>query len=171
LKKALNRSTVPWAVDYTRKSIEPALLAEKISEFRSQGFTIATLNGSFDLLHAGHLHMLYEASQLADLLIVALNSDSSIKAYKDPKRPIIELKYRLQMMAALGFVDYVTWFDEVDPIKVLEIIQPDIHVNGAEYGENCIEAETVKRYGGVIHIVDKVDGLSTTSIIEKIRNL
>lgn len=160
-----------WTNDCLQKYIAPQQLADVIGKLRRANRSIATLNGSFDLLHAGHLHMIYEASQMADILIIALNSDSSIKAYKDEKRPIIPLKYRLQMMAALGFVDYVTWFDETDPIKILAIIQPDVHVNGSEYGENCIEAETVKRYGGVLHIVDKIDGLSTTSIIDKIKSL
>ncbi len=161
----------PWENDCQKKYIEPDKLAEKIGELRQAGLTIATLNGSFDLMHAGHLHMIYQASQLADILIMPLNTDASIQAYKDEKRPIVPLKYRLQMMAALGFVDYVTWFGETNPIKILEIIQPDIHVNGPEYGENCVEAETVKRYGGVIHIVDKIDGLSTSALIDKIRSL
>src|SRR5690606_2349043 len=118
-------------------------------------------NGSFDLLHAGHLQILYTAAQAADVLIVALNSDRSIKEYKSPKRPIITLDYRMQMIAALCWVDYVTYFDETDPIALLTKIKPDIHVNGSEYGENCIEAEIVKRYGGRIEIVPLVPGLST----------
>lgn len=160
-----------WTEDYKKKLILPENLKESVKSLKKCGQTIATLNGSFDLLHAGHLHMIYSASQAADLLIVALNSDSSIQQYKSPDRPIIPLEYRLQMMAALGFVDYVTYFDETDPIRVLADIQPDVHVNGAEYGENCIEAETVKQYGGRIQIVDLVDGLSTTNIINKIASL
>lgn len=160
-----------WTEDYKKKLILPENLKESVKSLKKSGQTIATLNGSFDLLHAGHLHMIYSASQAADLLIVALNSDSSIQQYKSPDRPIIPLEYRLQMMAALGFVDYVTYFDETDPIRVLADIQPDVHVNGAEYGENCIEAETVKQYGGRIQIVDLVDGLSTTNIINKIASL
>ncbi len=72
------------------------------------------------------------------------------------------------MMAALEMVDYVTWFDETDPRQILSRIKPDVHVNGAEYGENCIEAETVRSYGGKIHIVGLVPGLSTSQIIKKI---
>jgi rfaE bifunctional protein nucleotidyltransferase chain/domain len=105
------------------------------------------------------------------ILIVALNSDPSIKQYKNPLRPIIPLEYRLQMMSALGFVTYVTWFDETDPRNLLNIIKPDVHVNGAEYGENCIEADIVKSNGGSIHIVKLVPGLSTTQILKKISSV
>lgn len=157
-----------WSADFHQKIIQPEQLAAQVEGLRRSGKKIATLNGSFDLLHAGHLEIIYEASQVADVLIVALNSDSSIKKYKNPKRPIIPLEYRLQMMAALGFVDYVTWFEETDPIKLLNVIKPDVHVNGAEYGENCIEADTVKSHGGRIHIVQLIPGLSTSTIIKKI---
>lgn len=154
-----------------RKYIQPEDLVNKIADLRHQGKTIATLNGSFDLMHAGHLHIIFEASQVADVLIVALNTDASIKAYKNPERPIIPLEYRRQMMAALEFVDYVTWFDELDPRRILGEIRPDVHVNGAEYGENCIEAPIVKQHGGRIHIVQLVPGLSTSQIIKKIVSL
>ena len=152
-----------------KKLVEPAKLEEKIADLRAEGRTIATLNGSFDLMHAGHLYIIDEASKQADCLIVALNSDSSIKKYKGAARPIIPLAYRLQMMAALEFVDYVTWFDETDPCNLLSKIKPDVHVNGAEYGENCIEANTVKMHGGKIYIVPRIDGLATSHIIEKIK--
>lgn len=115
------------------------------------------------------MKILFDASNLADVLIVALNSDSSIKKYKSSNRPIIELKYRLEMISALFFVDYVTYFDDTTPLKILEIIKPDIHINGKEYGENCIEADIVKKNSGKIHIVDLVEGLSTSKIIKKIK--
>lgn len=146
-------------------------LISHLKPLRAQGKTIATLNGSFDLMHAGHLEIVYQASLQADLLIVALNSDASIKAYKHPDRPIIPLEYRLQMMAALGFVDYVTWFEELDPRALLQKLKPEVHVNGAEYGINCIEAEVIRSYGGKLHIVDLIPGLSTSSILKKIQNL
>lgn len=131
--------------------------------------TICTVNGSFDLMHAGHLQMLYEPSFLADILIVALNSDESVKKYKSSDKPIIPLKYRLEMVAALEFVDFVTWFDEVDPRVLLSRIKPDWHANGAEYGENCVERETLDSFGGKLYLVKRIDGLSTSSIIEKIK--
>lgn len=73
------------------------------------------------------------------------------------------------MMSALEFVDYVTFFEETDPCRILNVIRPDVHVNGTEYGENCVEAETVKKYGGRLHLVGLVPSLSTTNIIEKIK--
>ena len=153
------------------KYIVPSAIEQKVADLKSQGFSIATLNGSFDLLHAGHLEILNQASQQGDVLIVALNSDRSIQTYKSPLRPIIPLEYRLEMMAALEMVDYVTWFDETDPRELLAKIRPHVHVNGAEYGENCIEAETVRQHGGKIHIVQLVPGLSTSTIIKKIKSL
>lgn len=157
-----------WSEEYLKKVIPPDELKETVARLKSDGKTIASLNGSFDLLHAGHLQILYEASQQADLLIVALNSDSSIQQYKGQDRPIIPLSYRLQLISALEFVSYVTWFHETTPCTLLEKIQPNVHVNGAEYGRNCIEADVVKALGGEIYIVDLVPGLSTSKIVEKI---
>lgn len=161
-------TTPLWSEEYKKKLILPSELSKTVKLLRSQGKTIATLNGSFDLLHAGHLQIIYEASQAGDFLIVALNTDRSIKGYKGPKRPLIPLDYRLQMMCALVFIDYVTWFDEPDPRRLLEEIAPDVHVNGSEYGEECIEAETVKSRGGRIHIVRRIPSLSTSDIVNKI---
>jgi rfaE bifunctional protein nucleotidyltransferase chain/domain len=160
-----------WSEEWKKKLILPQDLAKTTENIRKSGKTIATLNGSFDLLHAGHLQIIFEASQVGDVLILALNSDASIKQYKSPDRPIIPLEYRLQMIAALEFVSYVTWFEETDPIKLLDIIRPNVHVNGSEYGENCIEADVVKSHGGKIHIVKLIPGLSTSQILSKINNL
>lgn len=165
---SLSRRNKTFAEAAESKVIEPQLLEEKVNELRLSGKTIATLNGSFDLMHAGHLEMLYQASLCADVLILALNSDLSIRQYKSPLRPIILLEYRVKMMAALEMVDYVTWFEETDPRRILAVIKPDVHVNGAEYGENCIEADVVRSAGGRIHIVPLVPGLSTSQIIKKI---
>lgn len=153
---------------FLTKWIEPSSISKKVDGLKKEGATIATLNGSFDLLHAGHLHMIYEASLQADVLIVALNTDASIQKYKSPKRPIVPLAYRLRMMAAIAFVDYVTCFDETDPRALLDQIRPHVHVNGAEYGAECIEAEVVKKHGGIVHIVSLVPGLSTSNLIKKI---
>lgn len=153
---------------FSQKWIDPSKLEERVESLKKSGKTIATLNGSFDLLHAGHLHMIYEASQQADLLILALNSDDSIKQYKSPLRPIVPLQYRLRMIAALDFVDYVTTFNELDPRQVLSKIKPNVHVNGAEYGPHCIEADVVTAQGGRIHIVDLIPSLSTSGLIKKI---
>ena len=154
-----------------KKLIEPLALEEKISELRMSHLTLATLNGSFDLLHAGHLYIINEASKQADRLIVALNSDDSIQRYKNPNRPIISLNYRLEIIAALEFVDFVTWFEEIDPRILLRKIKPNVHVNGEEYRTNCIEAEVVEACGGRLHFVDRIPSLSTSNIINDISRI
>ncbi|MBR6462059.1 adenylyltransferase/cytidyltransferase family protein [bacterium] len=146
-------------------------LAKCCEELRKEGKTIVTCNGSFDLFHYGHLCFLEEAKAQADVLIVGLNSDSSIKQYKSPLRPIIGQEQRAALLSALSIVSYVHIFDETVPMPFLEVVKPNVHVNGSEYGENCIEAPTVKKYGGRIHLMPKVAGLSTTGLIERIRTL
>lgn len=168
MRNRSEKSMRHWSEAYKSKLIAPEEILAQVATLKRGGKTIATLNGSFDLLHAGHLEIIYQAAQVAEILIVALNSDCSIKKYKSQKRPIIPLEYRLQMVAALEFVDYVTWFTEIDPRALLEKIAPNIHVNGAEYGENCIEAEVVKACGGSIHIASLIPGLSTSLILQKL---
>lgn len=160
-----------WLFHSRQKILNPHELEGKVTELRRAGKTIATLNGSFDLMHAGHLYILFEASRQADVLLVALNSDTSIRQYKSPDRPIIPLEYRMEMLTAIGFVDFVTWFDETDPRQILAKIKPDVHVNGIEYGPDCIEAETVRAGGGRIHLVNRIPGLATSTILNKIHQL
>ena len=155
-----------WATVSKKKILLREDLPNKLQELKQSGRTIATTNGAFDLLHSGHLQIIYEASTQADVLIVALNSDLSIKKYKGISRPIIPLQSRLEMISAIEFVSFVTWFDETNPIDLLELIQPHVHINGREYGENCIEADIVKKYGGRIHITDIIPGFSTSKIID-----
>ncbi len=112
---SLSQKSEGFARAIAHKILVGSVLEEKVRGIREEGKTIATLNGSFDLLHAGHLEMIYEASCQADVLIVALNTDASIQQYKSPLRPIIPLEFRLQMVAALESVDYVTWFEETRP--------------------------------------------------------
>ena len=154
-----------------KKIIDPEDLESFADEVKQSGRALVTLNGSFDLLHPGHLQMIYEASCQGDLLLMLLNTDKSIQTYKSPFRPINPLRSRLLHIAALEMVDYVSWFDETDPRVVLEKIKPAIHVNGSEYGENCIEAEVVKKNGGRIHIVTLIPGYSSTNMINKIKSL
>lgn len=163
-----------WHPALSRKVIAPQALAAFIAKLREEKKRLVTLNGSFDLPHAGHLEMLSNAFDLKGqdgVVLVALNTDASIKRYKSLHRPIVDLEGRLKMMAAYFFVDFVTWFEEDDPRKLLKICRPDIHVNGSEYGMDCIEAQTVKEGGGNLFIVEKLEGLSTTSIIQKILSL
>ncbi|HIH38463.1 D-glycero-beta-D-manno-heptose-7-phosphate kinase [Candidatus Woesearchaeota archaeon] len=161
-------------IDEKIKSREQITLVAK--QVRAEGKKIVTTNGSFDLLHAGHLKYLNEAKAQGDVLIVGLNSDDSVRrwkktvGYEDWKnRPIIPEQYRARMLAALKSVDYVTIFDETEPFEFLNSVHPDVHVNGSEYGEKCIEADLIKSMGGRIHIVEKEAGLSTSEVIKKIK--
>lgn len=148
----------------------------KISEdLKKQGKTIVSTNGSFDILHIGHILFFEQAKEQGDILIVGLNSDRSVKEWKKhigykewDKRPINSQEARSKMLAALESVDYVTIYDEPDCLKFIESIKPDIHVNGSEYGENCIEAPIVKEYGGKIHIIKIIGDHSTSNLIKKI---
>lgn len=159
-----------WSEACLQKLILPNDLERKAQEIKKK-YKLVTLNGSFDLLHAGHLHILNEAKTQGDKLLVALNSDASIKAYKSENRPIISLPYRLEMMAAIQCVDFVTWFEELNPLKILSLIKPHVHVNGSEYGKECIEANLIKKQGGALHIVSLREGLSTSNIIGKIKTI
>lgn len=153
------------------KIVHPHQIAKWREQLHADNKTVATLNGSFDLMHSGHLHILFEASKQADVLILGLNTDESIRQYKSSKRPIIALKDRLAIMAALSFVDYVSYFEQTTPNEWLLKILPDVHVNGAEYGYECVEASTLKQIGARLHLVDRIEGLATSQIIEKIRRL
>ncbi len=144
-------------------------LAELSQGLKAQGKRVVTVNGSFDLLHAGHAYILEEARAQGDVLIVGLNSDASVKAYKGANRPIIPETERARMLLALRPVDFVHIFDETEPMPFLTEIKPNVHVNGSEYGPDCIEAPLVKRFGGRIHIIEKIPGLSTSEILARIR--
>lgn len=150
------------------KYLPPEQVSEKVASLRKDGKTIVTLNGCFDLLHVGHTKILTEAKEQGDILIVALNVDARIQESKGPMRPLTPLKHRLQMLSMFFCVDYVTWFAEKDPVCLLERIKPDVHVNGSDWGENCLEAPVVKKHGGRIHIVTLQPGQSTTNIVGKI---
>ena len=139
-----------------------------VDNLRQQNKKIVTINGSFDLLHKGHLHMLERAKKQGDVLIVGLNSDASVKSNKGPSRPINPENDRALFLSSLIYVDYVVLFNETTPLKLLEEIKPDVHVNGADYGEDCIEKPVVEKYGGKIHIVDFIGGCSSTKMIDKL---
>jgi D-beta-D-heptose 7-phosphate kinase/D-beta-D-heptose 1-phosphate adenosyltransferase len=145
------------------------VLAQLAATLRVKGKRIVTINGSFDLMHGGHLHILREARQQGDVLIVGLNSDRSVKSYKGPTRPIVPERQRADMLLALRMVDYVHIFDEPDPVAFLDEIKPDVHVNGSEYGTECIESDVVRRGGGEIHIVDRLPDLSTSGLLDTMR--
>lgn len=138
-----------------------------VQSLKQKGKRIVTCNGCFDILHAGHIEFLKEAKAQGDILIVGINSDQSVKENKGPDRPINNENDRALVLSALEMVDYVTIFNEPTPIHLLNTLKPNIHCNGKEYGENCIEAETVKKYGGNIHLIKMVEGYSTTDLIKK----
>jgi rfaE bifunctional protein nucleotidyltransferase chain/domain len=140
-------------------------LPELLNTLRKKNKRIVTLNGTFDILHKGHDFIISEAKKQGDILIVGVNSDSSVKSNKGEGRPINNEQARAKMIANYKEVNFVTIFDEKTPIEMLQIIKPDIHVNGSEYGKNCIEAPTVKKYGGKIKIVKRLPALSSSKIL------
>ncbi|MCP4402476.1 MAG: adenylyltransferase/cytidyltransferase family protein [bacterium] len=153
----------------SKKILSRQALAECVQRLKLEGKTIVTTNGSFDLLHMGHVTMLQEAKSLGNVLIVGLNSDAGIRRYKGKYRPICPETQRAGMLAALACVDYITIFDELTPIELLGLIQPHIHVNSPEHGKDCVEREVVEQHGGRIHLAQLVAGMSTTQLIGRIR--
>lgn len=143
-----------------------ALLAEN---YRAQGKKVVFTNGCFDLLHVGHVSYLEEAAQLGDVLVVAINSDESVRRLKGPPRPFIKQTDRASVLAALGCVDHVLIFDEPTPHKMLEAIQPDVLVKGGTYTpDEVVGHEVVHAYGGQVCVTGAVDGISTTRIVESV---
>lgn len=138
------------------------------AQYKTEGKIVVTTNGSYDILHAGHVKSLEESKAQGDILIVGINSDASVRAYKSPDRPIIPEQYRAAVVAALGCVDYVFIFDELNPIKFIEELKPDVHTNSSDYGADCVEAGAVRATGGRLHLLKKYDGISTSEIIKKI---
>lgn len=152
-----------------QKIVTAARLRQLAQRLHRQHKILVTTNGSFDLLHAGHLYLLEYAKSLGDVLVVGVNSDRSVKKYKSADRPIINEKNRVALLAGLAVVDYVHVFAEVNPIAFLNIVRPHIHVNSAQYGKNPIEAPTLKRWRTKLMLVPVRKALlSTTAILEKI---
>jgi glycerol-3-phosphate cytidylyltransferase len=138
-----------------------------IADARKQGKTLVTTNGCFDIIHAGHIQYLSEAAELGDILVVGINCDKVVKNLKGPGRPLQKEQDRAAIVASLRMVDYAFIFRENDPRAFLEILRPDIHVKGGDYSEEIIEKPVVEKYGGKIRIVSYVQGLSTTSLVER----
>jgi len=156
-----------------RKASEKIKTLEEIklelNKARIQGKKIVTTNGCFDILHVGHVRYLQEAKEFGDILVVAVNSDDSVKAIKGDKKPLVPEDERAELLAALECVDYVMIFPELDPIKFLEELRPDVHVKGGDYTlEKVIERKTVESFGGEMRVVSGVSGKSTTNIIKLI---
>lgn len=141
-----------------------------VQNLRKQKKKIVTTNGVFDIIHIGHIRYLNEAKKLGDVLIVGVNSDSSVKLIKGKDRPINSQFARAEILASLKSVDYCVIFKEKDPKKLLSIIKPDIHVKGGDYNINqIIERKIVEKFGGKIILIPMIKGYSTTNIIKKIK--
>jgi rfaE bifunctional protein nucleotidyltransferase chain/domain len=137
---------------------------------RRDGKTVVLTNGCFDLLHRGHVHILREAKALGDILIVAINSDRSVKAIKGPSRPVLSESDRTELLAAMEMVDYVALFDEPDPYDLIAAVRPNVLVKGGDWGsDQIVGADIVKRNGGKVAVIPYLKGFSTTEIIERIR--
>ena len=148
-----------------RKALE-AIAAQA----KKEGKKIVFTNGCFDLLHRGHVWLLREAKNLGDLLIVALNSDRSVRQIKGPDRPILPEEERAELIAALEMVDYVTTFDEPEPLNVIRELRPDVLAKGGDWAEDKIVGrELVESYGGKVAVIPYLKGHSTTEIIERMR--
>ena len=152
------------------KLINRENLSALLKELRADGKTIVTTNGCFDILHVGHVRYLQKTKTFADVLIVALNSDVSVKKIKGPDRPINNENDRAEILCALACVDYVVLFDESSPENLLVEIKPDVHTKGADYTvETLPEAKAIMANGGRIEFISFVEGKSTTAVIEKMR--
>lgn len=153
------------------KIISEEALCEKIKRHKIRGQRIVFTNGCFDLLHPGHVAILESAKAKGDILVVALNSDRSVQEIKGNCRPILHLPDRSRLVAALSCVDYVTSFDEPTPAGLIQKLQPEILVKGADYKESeIVGMESVKSNGGKVETIPLEGGYSTTSIIEKIHS-
>lgn len=151
---------------FTRDEIK-----QEVKRLRLKSKTIAFTNGVFDILHEGHIAVLASAASFADVLIVGLNSDASVKKLKGESRPVNNENSRALIMASLIMVDAVIIFDEETPAGLIEIIQPDVLVKGGDYTiESIVGAKEVLANGGRVEVVPLKDGFSTTAIIDKINS-
>ena len=143
---------------------------EQRTHWKDQGEVVVFTNGCFDILHLGHIDYLEKARSQGTKLIVALNTDDSVRKLKGPERPLNNEDARGRMIAALSFVDLVVYFSEETPYKLIKDLQPDILVKGSDYlTDDIVGAEIVKANGGKVLTIDLVKGFSTTELINKIR--
>jgi D-beta-D-heptose 7-phosphate kinase/D-beta-D-heptose 1-phosphate adenosyltransferase len=145
-------------------------LVTAIERRRADGETVVFTNGCFDVIHVGHVSSLAFCRRFGDIVVVGLNTDASIRAQnKGADRPILDQHSRMLMLAALVFVDYVVWFDEETPIRLLERIRPDVLIKGAHHRGDVKGSDLVESYGGRIELAPIVESQSTTMIINHIR--
>ena len=152
------------------KILTRATLPGVVAKIRRAKKRIAFTNGTFDILHLGHVTYLQKAKATADVLIVGVNTDRSVKTYKDPTRPINPQNDRLQVLAALACVDYVILFDDPTPLKLILAVRPDILVKGADWAlKDIAGAKEVLSWGGKVRRIKLVAGRSSTRIIRVLK--
>lgn len=155
---------------FTDTAVDADELAVRISRHREEGKRIVLTNGCFDVLHRGHTRYLNQAKQLGDVLVVALNSDDSVRRLKGPGRPVNTIADRAAVVAALSCVDYVTVFETATPIPLIRKIRPEIYAKGGDYTPAMLaETQVVEHYGGRVAILDYVPEQSTSAVVERIR--
>jgi D-beta-D-heptose 7-phosphate kinase/D-beta-D-heptose 1-phosphate adenosyltransferase len=155
-----------------RAAFSAAEAAAFAAGIRARGGTVVFTNGVFDLLHPGHVRYLRDARALGDALIVAINSDRSVRANKGGGRPVTPQAERAEVLLALDAVDAVTIFDEETPHAIITAIQPDVLVKGADWGpDNIVGRDVVEARGGRVVRMELAEGFSTTSLLEKVRAL
>lgn len=155
-----------------QKILDGYHLQQELMRCRKFNKKIAFTNGCFDILHAGHIHSLMQAASFADVLIVGLNSDASTKRLKGDNRPVNNEENRVLLLASLEMVDAVVLFDEDTPFELITSIMPDVLVKGGDYTvDTIVGAKEVMANGGTVEIIPLVEGLSTTSLLQKIERL
>ncbi len=148
---------------------EREALLQILKSLKDKGKRIVFTNGCFDLLHLGHVRYLEEAKSLGDILIVGVNSDRSVRELKGPNRPILPAEERAEILSGLGCVDYVTIFDELDPLELISSLLPHVLVKGGDWTrETTVGREVVERAGGKVVILPLIEGASTSNLIETI---
>jgi len=147
-------------------------LSQLLRRFRAQGKKIVFTNGCFDILHAGHVTYLERAKRLGDVLVVGLNSDSSVRRIKGPGRPVNSERDRLRVLAALEVVDYVSAFSEETPRNLIRAVRPHVLVKGADWKKGqIVGADDVRSWGGKVRRISLLSGRSTSGLLEKIRSI
>lgn len=147
-------------------------VTDRCRDLAGRGKRIVLTNGCFDLLHVGHVRNLRRASELGDVLVVAVNGDESVRALKGPDRPVVAEAARAEVVAGLGCVDYVTIFNAPTAEQIIAVLQPHVYVKGGDYrpgGEAIPEARVVASYGGTTVLLDLERGVSTSALIRAIR--
>jgi len=156
-------------VSSPEKIVTADALIQIVADRKAAGETVVFTNGVFDILHVGHARYLAEARELGDALVVAVNTDLSVRGIKGDLRPVVSELERAEMLGWLTCVDYVVFFGTPTPVPLIEQVKPDIYVKGGDYQiEKLPETPVVRSYGGEVKILSLIEGKSTTGIIEKI---